>query len=129
MFKLSYTFEELNEITSDLNSFDHILTKYFDIEKFPTYDDYFKSHTNLELQNKYKHIYEDFYLIEYRINKLPIEVWNIIIKHYLYHYIYKVNIPFVQLNPLYHLALVLHTNDFKKQNRDLKKKRLIILYF
>ena len=117
MFKLSYTFEELDKVICDLHSFGHILTKYFDIDKFPTYSDYFKSHTNFKLQNKYKHIYENLYLIEYRINKLPIEVWNIIIKHYLYNYIYKLNIPFLQLNPLYHLALSLHTNDFKEQNR------------
>ena len=121
MFELSYTFEELDKITSDLNSFNHILKKYFDIDKFPTYNDYFKSYSNLELQNKYKHIYEIFYLIEYRINKLPIEVWNIIIKHYLYHYIYKLKIPLVQLNPLYHLALSLHTNNFKKHDRPVRK--------
>tara|TARA_Y100000591_G_C21728191_1_gene642542 strand:+ start:268 stop:993 length:726 start_codon:yes stop_codon:yes gene_type:complete len=120
MLQLSYSYEELDKITKNLSSFKDILSKYFNIEKLETYNEYFQSLTMTQLQSNYKDIYEQFYLIEYRINKLPIEIWNIVIKYYLYDYIYKLKIPLDRLNINHQLSLILNTDDFENENRYIR---------
>lgn len=121
MFELFYTYEELDKITNNLSPFKDIISKYFNIEKLETYNEYFQSLTMTQFQSNYKDIYEQFYLIEYRINKLPIEVWNIIIKYYLYDYIYKLQIPLERLNIKHQLSIMLNTDDFENENRYIRK--------
>ena len=121
MFKLSYTYEELDKITKNLLPFNNILSKYFNIEKLETYNEYFHSLTMTQLQSNYKDIYEQFYLIEYRINKLPIEIWDIIIKEYLYDYIYKLKIPIEKININHQLSLMLNTDNFENGDRFIRK--------
>lgn len=121
MFELFYTYEELDKVIENLSPFKDILFKYFKIEKLETYDDYFHSLTITQLQSNYKDIYKQFYLIEYRINKLPIEIWNIIIKYYLYDYINKLPIPIEKLNINHQLSLTLNTDDFAIEDRYIRK--------
>ena len=88
MFKSLYTYKELDKISKDLEPYNDVISRCFNIDTLPTYNDYFNSLSSYELQSNYKDIYKEFYLIEYRINKLPIEIWNIIIEYYLYNYLY-----------------------------------------